>query len=72
MSRLHLVEEFEDLTLARIGSLVLMLSLFNDFVRQLAVAAHELISHVLELLLFSLKFLLYKLVTLLAFKNHFC
>ena len=47
-----------------------MLRLFNNLVRQLAVSAHELVSHVLKLLFFSLKLLLDLLVALFALKNE--
>ena len=70
LRRLHLVEQFKDFTLTRIGSLILVLCLFDNLVSQLAVSAHELVSHVLKLLFFSLQLLLDLLVALFALKNE--
>ena len=46
-----------------------MLRLFDDLVSELPITAHELVSHVLELLLLGLQLLLHLLVALLALQD---
>lgn len=69
---LDFVEQLHDLALTRIGSLVLLLGLLDDLIRQLAISAHELVSHLFELFFFGFKLLLHILVPLFAFHNEFC
>ena len=72
LRRLYFVEQFHYFTLARIRCLILLLSLLDDLVRQFAVAAHELVRHLLELSFLGLKLALHVLVPFLAFHYQFC
>ena len=72
LRRLHLVEQFHYFTLARIRCLILLLSLLDDLVREFAVAAHELVRHLLELSFLGFELALHILVPLLALHYQFC
>ena len=62
LRRLHLVEQLHDLSLARVRRLVRILRLLDNFICHFTISAHELVSHLLELLFFGLKLFLYILI----------
>lgn len=70
LCRLNLVKKFHNLFFPCVRGLVLLFGFFDNLVGELAVTAHKLVSHLLELLLFCLELFLDLLESVLALHDY--
>ena len=70
LRHLDLVEKFHDFFLTSVGGLILLLGLLDDLIGKFTVTTHELIGHLLELLLLCFKFLVHFLITVLSLHDY--